>query len=50
MKRGENINLANAECVPGRAQLTIVPENGHWYYTCALTPAGNDQVYAQWRW
>ena len=44
------IRPASAWCVPARAQLTMVPENGHWYYTCALTPAGNDQVYAQWRW
>ena len=44
------IRPASAWCVPGRAKLTIVTENGHWYYTCALTPAGNEQVYAQWRW
>ena len=44
------IRPASAWCVPARAQLTMVPENGHWYYTCTLSPAGNEQVYAQWRW
>lgn len=44
------IRPASAWCVPSRARLSIVPENGHWYYTCTLSPAGNDQVYAQWRW
>ena len=44
------IRPASAWCVPSRARLSVVPENGHWYYTCTLSPAGNDQVYAQWRW
>ena len=44
------IRPASAWCVPSRARLSVVPENGHWYYTCTLSPAGNEQVYAQWRW
>ncbi|GAK50683.1 hypothetical protein U14_01916 [Candidatus Moduliflexus flocculans] len=45
-----HLRPTNAWCVPSNAKLSIVPENGNWYYTCTLSPAGNDQVYVQWRW
>ncbi len=38
------------QCAPANARLSVVPENGHWYYTCTLEPAGSEEVWARWKW